>query len=173
MSPATTTQKPDQSSATLPVSQGDDETSQKGPRKSSPRRQKKFDPEKALPIVDSDRPLQPARNPPKATFWDYFGFLRFLRPILRLLRGHRAADLTLGGRKRKVMDVESNIPLEITLFLNSYLAWLMGNGLLQPAIATGLMNNIGMLQDAMSNLERIRNTPLPFAYQAHLRISLW
>jgi len=69
--------------------------------------------------------------------------------------------------------VESNIPLEITLFLNSYLAWLMGNGLLQPAIATGLMNNIGMLQDAMSNLERIRNTPLPFAYQAHLRISLW
>ena len=71
------------------------------------------------------------------------------------------------------MDVESNVPMEITLFLNSYLAWLLSNGLLQPAIATGMVNNISALQDTFNNLERIRNTPLPFAYQAHLRISLW
>jgi len=69
--------------------------------------------------------------------------------------------------------VESNIPLEITLYLSSYLAWLLRTGLIQPAIATGLVNNISSLQDTFNNLERIRNTPLPFAYQAHLRISLW
>ena len=49
----------------------------------------------------------------------------------------------------------------------------MKNGLLQPAIATGFTNNLAMLQDTLNNLERIGSTPLPFAYQAHLRMSLW
>lgn len=49
----------------------------------------------------------------------------------------------------------------------------MRSGLVQPAIATGIMNNITALQDTMNNLDRIANTPLPFAYQAHLRMSLW
>ena len=50
---------------------------------------------------------------------------------------------------------------------------LMKNSLVQPAIAAGMTNNMTLLQDTMANLERIRNTPLPFAYQAHLRMSLW
>jgi len=49
----------------------------------------------------------------------------------------------------------------------------MRNGYLQPAIATAVTNNLSALQDTVSNLERICNTPLPFAYQAHLRMSLW
>ncbi len=57
-----------------------------------------------------------------------------------------------------------------------YLTFFLGcmrNGLLQPAIATGVTGNLTSLQDTLSNLERICNTPLPFAYQAHLRMSLW
>ena len=50
---------------------------------------------------------------------------------------------------------------------------LMNNGLLNPAIATGVTNNLATLRDALSNLERVCNTPLPFAYQVHLRMSLW
>ena len=49
----------------------------------------------------------------------------------------------------------------------------MRNGLVQPAIATALQANLNVLQDTLSNLERICTTPLPFAYQAHLRMSLW
>jgi len=49
----------------------------------------------------------------------------------------------------------------------------MRNGLLTPALATGVTANLTSLQDTLSNLERICNTPLPFAYQAHLRMSLW
>jgi predicted membrane chloride channel (bestrophin family) len=165
------TEKPNKSSATLSLPQGDDGASRS--RNASPRRQKTFDPEKVLPVVDSERPLQPACNPPATSYWEYAGPLRAMRPLIRLVRGRKAQDLTLSGRKRQAMDVESNVPLEITLFLNSYLAWLLGNGMIQPAIATSLVNNIATLQDTMSNLERIRNTPLPFAYQAHLRISLW
>lgn len=171
----TSSEKLNRSTATLSPPTGDGVASRTGSksRNASPRRHKTFDPERVLPIVDCDQPLQPARSPPRTTFWDYFGVLRWLRPVLRKLRRRGAGDLTLSGRKRKAVEVESNIPLEITLFLNSYLAWLLANGLVQPAIATSLVNNISALQDTMSNLERIRNTPLPFAYQAHLRISLW
>jgi len=49
----------------------------------------------------------------------------------------------------------------------------MNSGLLNPAIATGVTTNLTVLQDALSNLERVCNTPLPFAYQVHLRMSLW
>ena len=48
----------------------------------------------------------------------------------------------------------------------------MRNGLLSPAIATGVTTNLTTLQDAVSNLERVCNTPLPFAYQVHLRMTV-
>jgi ion channel-forming bestrophin family protein len=147
----------------------------------SPRRKRTFDPEKALPVVNTDRPLKPARNPPVASFFDYFPFLRifkfFWNLLRKLFRREPRVEANTGrsllGRKRKPQIVESNVPLEITLFLHSYFARLMNRGMVQPAIATALANNIGMLQDTLSNLERIGNTPLPFAYQAHLRMSLW
>ena len=60
-----------------------------------------------------------------------------------------------------------------SLFLTTYFASLMRQGLLTPASATAMNNAITTLQDTVVNLERIKNTPLPFAYQAHLRISLW
>jgi hypothetical protein len=139
------------------------------------RRKDTFDPEKALPIIEADRPLLPARSPPPTTMYDLFPFLRIFKPLLRLLTP-RATDeksRTLFGRKKQPELVDSNVPLEITLFLSSYHAWLMRNGLLQPAISTAMANNIASFQDAMTNLERIKSTPLPFAYQAHLRMSLW
>ena len=49
----------------------------------------------------------------------------------------------------------------------------MRNQLVPPAVATGFIASLTTLQDTLSNLERVCNTPLPFAYQAHLRMSLW
>ena len=141
-------------------------------RDSSPRRKRTFDPEKALPVFNSDQPLRPARNPPKALLSDYIGFLRCFRPVIRFIRGRKAKDPALSNRINP-SNVESTVPLEIILYLNSYLAWLLGNGLLQAAIATSMVNNLTAMQDTLTHLARIRNTPLPFAYQAHLRISLW
>ena len=77
------------------------------------------------------------------------------------------------GRRRRPAVIESNVPLEITLFLSTYLAFLQKNNLIAPSIATGLTNNISSLQDTMANLDRIRSTPIPFAYQAHLRMTMW
>ncbi|KAG6899259.1 hypothetical protein C0993_011891 [Termitomyces sp. T159_Od127] len=138
-------------------------------------RRSSFDPEKVLPEVDSHHPLKPSRNPPPTSVSDYIPLFRFFTWCGRVLRNKRLTEHEMEQRlKRKKLDqVESNVPLEICLVLSGYAAFLMQAGLLQPAIATGMVNSISSLQDTLSNLERIRNTPLPFAYQAHLRMSLW
>ncbi|KAL1938826.1 hypothetical protein VTO73DRAFT_11206 [Trametes versicolor] len=149
------------------------------------KRKKSFDPEMALPVVYSEHPLLPARNPPKESLYDYLPFLRVFkiafRALIRPFRKHApapevplaSATRTLTGKKIRPEAVDSNVPLEITLYLSSYLAWLLRSGMLQPAVASAFTTGIAQLQDTVTNLDRIRNTPLPFAYQAHLRISLW
>lgn len=144
---------------------------------SLPARSKTFDPEAALPRIESTHPLMPARNPPVLTMYDHFPILRLFRWIGRIVtcRFRGQAEESTMRKKRKPYSklVEGPIPLEITLVLSNYSAWLMRNGLVQPAIASGITTNLFLLQDTVSNLERICNTPLPFAYQAHLRMSLW
>lgn len=133
-----------------------------------------FDPEKALPEVYSHRPLRPARNPPKTSVYDYLPILALFKPIVDLFKTKKsAAPRSALGSRRKPAPGDSNVPLEITLFLSTYVGWLLPNGLCQPAVASAMVNNVAALQDALSNLERIATTPLPFAYQAHLRMTLW
>ncbi|KAF8987759.1 Bestrophin, RFP-TM, chloride channel-domain-containing protein [Cyathus striatus] len=97
-----------------------------------------------------------------------------LKNLLIVLRRPRPKDprkmFRMQGRGQLL---GTHVPLEIWLVLSNYSGWLMRQGLVQNAIATGLTNNLTLLQDTLCNLERICNTPLPFAYQAHLRISLW
>lgn len=38
---------------------------------------------------------------------------------------------------------------------------------------TVTFNALGVLQEAVHTLERVHTTPLPFAYQAHLRAAVW
>jgi predicted membrane chloride channel (bestrophin family) len=130
------------------------------------------DAEKGLPRVSSDRPLLPGRNPPVVSLLDYIPLLRLFRWIGRKITG--AARPRGRGKNRVLYEyVESNVPLEIILVLSNYSSWIIRNGLISPAAASGVITNITSLQDTLSNLERICNTPLPFAYQVHLRMTLW
>ncbi|TDL17547.1 UPF0187-domain-containing protein [Rickenella mellea] len=149
------------------------------------RRKHTFDPESVLPNVLTDRPLAPARNPPKETIYDYLPILLIFKPLLSFIKHikaklHPADDnpglddcRTAFGRRKNREATDSNVPLEITLFLSSYLAWLLKKGLLQPPIQSALVANIASLHDTMANLDRVRTSPIPFAYQAHLRMSMW
>lgn len=86
---------------------------------------KHFDPEKALPFVCSERTLRPARCPPDESIFDYLPFLRIFKVI-----GHWAirrpitpqaatpTTRTFTGRKIRPESVDSNVPMEITLFLS-------------------------------------------------------
>ncbi|KAG8785273.1 hypothetical protein FRC16_001978 [Serendipita sp. 398] len=151
------------------------------PRKvKAPKRQKTFQPEKLLPEITSDTPLRPARNPPKTTIWTLLPILipfRWLgKALSRRVRetiSSSGDDRDISGKVKKPVKVESNAPLEIVLFLSSYLSSLLKGGLLQPALATAYTNQIQALSDSMAAMERVRNTPIPFAYQVHLRMCLW
>ena len=68
----------------------------------------------------------------------------------------------------------SNInPLEITFYISSYLCWLLEKNYLQPGIESTFTTALVSLQETMANLDRIRSTPIPSAYQAHLRMTTW
>ena len=148
-----------------------------------PRGYHEFDPEKVLPVVFTDHPLRPSRLPPEMGFFDYFPVLRPIKRIRKMFKQKKAEDegfIELHpregkggvGRKRK-QPIESNVPLQIMLYISSYNAFLLNNNLLASASAGMFTNSVCALQEAISGLERIKATPLPFAYQAHLRMTLW
>ncbi|KAM5540142.1 hypothetical protein V8D89_006282 [Ganoderma adspersum] len=148
-----------------------------GPRTSETAQEKErnFDPEMALPIMYNEHhPLQPASNPSKCIL----GSLRFWRSQARgstpkLPTSTPSRSVYTDKRIKKPVAVDSNVPLEITLFLSNYLAWLLKHNQIQPTVASAFIAALSTLQDTVTNLDRIRNTPLPFAYQLHLRMSLW
>jgi putative membrane protein len=94
-------------------------------RRAAPIHHHKFDPEKALPVVSSHRPLKPARSPPDASIYDYFPIFRFFKWLFIILL-RRTTSLTHKvtgsrtalGRKIRPELVESNVPLEIFLYLS-------------------------------------------------------
>ncbi|KIJ43161.1 hypothetical protein M422DRAFT_779860 [Sphaerobolus stellatus SS14] len=154
------------------------------PRKNVVRSDSSY--EKALPQVVSEVPLRPSRLPPATKFYDYFPFLRIFKPVWavprwfyrRLTGRKKIVDEEAGirgwtGKIKTPPLIDCNVPLEITMFLHSYVAFVLRSGLAQPAVASALITNLSSFQDTVANLERVRNTPIPFAYQAHLRMSLW
>ena len=88
--------------------------------KFSPRqaRNNSFDPEMALPQVETERPLKPSRNPPETSLMDLIPLLRFFNYVIHKLfrTGHSSKY------KKKIRPyieyVESNIPLEIIFVLS-------------------------------------------------------
>ena len=169
-----------ESTTTLSVSITLDEVEKQGWHSTS-RLKSGFNPEKVLPTVLSDVPLKPSRSPPSGDFFTYFPIFRPLKRLGKLFSRDRKihaddgdSELDAAERKRKRREPsDSNVPLEIVMYLNGYNAFLLKNAFLPPAAATSLTNTLTSLHDIITGLDRIRTTPLPFAYQAHLRMSLW
>jgi putative membrane protein len=66
-----------------------------------------------------------------------------------------------------------NNPLEIISHLAMFLTHAKTKLEMDPAIFSMAHTNLGSLVDALSNLERIRRTPLPLAYTLHLTHMIW
>lgn len=168
------------SQTALAVSVTLDEVEKQGWHSSS-RFKSGFDPERVLPTVYSDVPLRPSRNPPSDGFFTYFPIFRPFKRLGKVFFRNRESheddgdsELDAAERKRRNREPsDSNVPLEIVMYLNGYNAFLLKNGFLPPAAATALTGALTGIHDAITGLDRIRTTPLPFAYQAHLRMSLW
>ncbi|ORY87455.1 Bestrophin, RFP-TM, chloride channel-domain-containing protein, partial [Leucosporidium creatinivorum] len=112
-------------------------------------------------------PLLPAFNPPPRTIYHWFPPLLVFHPFLRLFSKEPQAE-----RKRR-HSVCSNIPLEISLYLSGYVNEVIRRGTMVPTFVPVLFGTLGQLQDSITTLERVLTTPLPWAYQIHLRATTY
>lgn len=104
--------------------------------------------------------LAPGYNPPEKNVYDYAPILYVFRPLWRRL---------FGEKKEVHKATSSNIPLEIHLFLNGYLATCIKRTTI-PATAVGpAFTALNQLADSLATMERVLSTPLPYSYNVHLR----
>lgn len=110
-------------------------------------------------------PLLPARNPPKTSIFDIWPLSTLVRTLTK--RGHnvsgkKAAKERAKQRRGKEGEIVShNIPLEITLYLSSYIAALQRRKVIDVATTNMLVNSLNGLVDSLTGLERILTTPIP------------
>ena len=109
--------------------------------------------------------LLPARNPPKSSIFDLWPFSAFVRALTKngyAISGKKAARERAKQRRGKEGDIVShNIPLEITLYLSSYIAALQKRKVIDVATTNMLVNALNGLVDSLTGLERILTTPIP------------
>jgi hypothetical protein len=122
-----------------------------------------YDPESLLPRIESDRLLRPAQDPPSTRWFEHLPLFRLVHALAQLFKrttseAYARRKRSILGHRKYVRHVESNVPLEIGLYLSSYLSWLLQKGLLTPALAGAITANIASLQDASLSLQRIRTT---------------
>ncbi|KAM0749178.1 UPF0187-domain-containing protein, partial [Meredithblackwellia eburnea MCA 4105] len=121
--------------------------------------------------------LKPASNPPPTTIYHYCPPLIMLRPIFAFFA--RSTSSTHRSKHKNRIDqasqsqVNANVPLEISLFVSNYIHQLIKRATLEPAMFGTFMGPTLGLQDCFTTLEKVLTTPLPFAYSAHLRFSVY
>ncbi|KIY53139.1 UPF0187-domain-containing protein, partial [Fistulina hepatica ATCC 64428] len=120
-----------------------------------------------LHVVD-EKYLLPAATPPKYHLFDIFPFSLLVRRLTQ--HGHK-----LGGKKAarlrakmREVGVSHNLPLEISLYLGSYIAALQIRKQSDVSTVNALLAALNQLVDALTGLERILTTPIPFSYSIHL-----
>ncbi|KZT02826.1 UPF0187-domain-containing protein [Laetiporus sulphureus 93-53] len=122
----------------------------------------------AVLATDGEGFLLPAYIPPKYHLLDLFPlslFVHWLAGRGKDVKGKTAARIRAKLRNKTVTH---NLPLEISFYLSSYTAALQSRKVVDPPTSTALMNALNQLVDALTGLERILTTPIPFSYRVHL-----
>ncbi|KIK63996.1 hypothetical protein GYMLUDRAFT_162017 [Collybiopsis luxurians FD-317 M1] len=112
--------------------------------------------------------LFPAKMPPKYHLFDLFPFSLLVRVLTKRgkeLKGKKAARLRAKMRNKAVSH---NLPLEISLYLSSYIAALQARKINEVPTTNTLLLALNQLTEALTGLERILTTPIPFSYSFHL-----
>ncbi|KAJ6551808.1 Bestrophin, RFP-TM, chloride channel-domain-containing protein [Mycena capillaripes] len=112
--------------------------------------------------------LLPGSLPPKYHFFDLFPFSLLVRCLTK--RGHEVKGKKAARMRAKMQSSSGshNLPLEISLYLSSYIAALQKRKQTDVPTINTLLASLNNLVDALTGLERILTTPIPFSYSIHL-----
>ncbi|KAJ7723661.1 Bestrophin, RFP-TM, chloride channel-domain-containing protein [Mycena metata] len=128
------------------------------------------EPQKIILARQDEAFLLPGSLPPKYHLFDLFPFSLLVRCLTkrgREVKGKKAA------RVRAKLSAGSgggshNLPLEVSLYLSSYIAALQHRKQTDVPTTNTLLASLNNLVDALTGLERILTTPIPFSYSIHL-----
>ncbi len=71
------------------------------------------------------------------------------------------------------VTVTSNIPLEISFYISAYIVECKNRSLIDSPPCRILDNALACMVKCLTGMERIRRTPIPFAYAVHLKQITW
>jgi len=141
-------------------------TSEKSKDSEVPERRRTSKSNESVHSTLGETDLLPARDPPQYSYFDLFPFslmVKFLTKRGRKLKGKKAA-----GLRAKLQHSTQNMPLEISLYISSYIAALQSRKAIDAATTSNLIMALNQLVDALTGLERILTTPIPYSYSVHL-----
>ncbi|KAJ7769189.1 UPF0187-domain-containing protein [Mycena maculata] len=150
-----------------------DEKSLRGRRSLASVRSPGLEPQKIILARADEAFLLPGSMPPKYHLFDLFPFSLLVHCLTRRgreVKGKKAARM----RAKMLMERNGhgvgshNLPLEITLYLSSYIAALQQRKQTDVPTTNTLLASLNQLVDALTGLERILTTPIPFSYSIHL-----
>ncbi|CAG8433295.1 13043_t:CDS:2 [Ambispora gerdemannii] len=75
--------------------------------------------------------------------------------------------------KGEYVPENHNIPLEISLYLSSYIKAQMDNKNSEAPVTTAMLNSLNTMVDCLTTFERILRSPIPIAYSTHLSQTVW
>ncbi|KAJ3568237.1 hypothetical protein NP233_g5846 [Leucocoprinus birnbaumii] len=121
---------------------------------------------KKIPLTKGvlEKDLRPATNPPGFRFLNLVPFC-FLNPILTHWPGHSRKERCVGAH---VVDGPRNIPLELSLYLSSYIETVQQRGVCDAGTLGRLAGALDTLLDCYASLECILSSPVHFSFAAHL-----
>ncbi|WWC64809.1 uncharacterized protein I303_107423 [Kwoniella dejecticola CBS 10117] len=117
--------------------------------------------------------LHPARDPPKFRFSETFPFKWLVTKRQRYKAAGRMAMRERMREQRSSGGVGQNVPLEITMFMSSWIANLQKRKTIDVPTTNSLLAALLAMSEALSNLERILTTPIPFTYSAQIWEVTW
>lgn len=80
----------------------------------------------------------------------------------------RLCKLGANDASQKFCPTKDNVPLEISMYLTSYVCKLQAHHTVDDPTLALLYATLNQLMDALTGLERILTTPIPFSYSLHL-----
>nr|CAG8441350.1 9854_t:CDS:2 [Entrophospora candida] len=93
----------------------------------------------------------------KLSLWDQF--------MHRTYKPHLSHD--------KEVTSDSNIPLEISLFISAYIHYNAKEKKIDSPLVSNMLASVNVLVDCLSQFERVLRSPIPLAYSIHLAQTVW
>nr|GAT58757.1 predicted protein [Mycena chlorophos] len=128
------------------------------------------EPQKIILARADESFLLPGKIPPKYHVFDIFPLSLLVRCLTKRgkeVKGKKAARIRAKMLREKEKG-SHNLPLEISLYLSSYIASVQTRKQTDVPTINSLIACLNQLVDALTGLERILTTPVPYSYSIHL-----